>query len=183
MTLWKKLEERNNFLARIATKFANALGSLNGIIEAIKTNLITEDLYGAEINKFMKNASCSEALFNAVLPLYTKFCRKKNQDKLLEAFYGLLLNASKYLNCMNSIAASIIMIETPDHLVGHFKVCQERELAKTKPTISTGDIRLDPSERGPLSYVAGYIVSKLYQKSKNTKDINLMRDYKNYYGP
>ncbi len=22
-------------------------------------------------------------------PLYTKFCRKKNQDKLLEAFYGL----------------------------------------------------------------------------------------------
>ncbi len=41
---------------------------------------------------------------------------------------------------------------------------------KTKPTISTSDIKLDPSERGPLSYVAGYIVSKLYQKSRNTKD-------------
>ncbi len=101
-----------------------SLDSLNGIIQAIKTNLITEDLYGAEINKFIKNASCSEALFNTVLPLYTKFCCKKNQEKLLEAFYGLLPNASKYLNCTNSNAASIIMIEIPDHLVGHFKVCQ-----------------------------------------------------------
>ena len=25
------------------------------------------------------------------------------------------------------------------------------------------DIKLDPSEHGPLSYIAGYIVSKLYQ--------------------
>ena len=31
-------------------------------------------------------------------------------------------------------------------------------------------IKLDPSEHGPLSYIAGYIVSKLYQKSKNKKN-------------
>lgn len=31
----------------------------------------------------------------------------------------------------------------------------------------TTDIKLDPSERRPLSYIAGYIVSKLYQKSRN----------------
>jgi hypothetical protein len=165
----KHREKPADLPSSLPTESDMSLDSLNGIIEAIKTNLITEDLYGAEINKFIKNASCSEALFNAVFPLYTKFCRKKNQDKLLETFYGLLPNASEYLNCTNSNAASIIMIEIPDHLVGHFKVCQERELAKTKPTISTSDIKLDPSERGPLSYVAGYIVSKLYQKSRNTK--------------
>jgi hypothetical protein len=51
--------------------------------------------------------------------------------------------------------ASIIMIEVPDHLVGHFKVCQERQLAKAKPTIAVNVVKIDPSERGPLSYVAG----------------------------
>ena len=33
----------------------------------------------------------------------------------------------------------------------------------------TSDIKLDPSERGSLSYIAGYIVSKLYQKTRNRK--------------
>jgi hypothetical protein len=139
--------------------------SLAGIVESIKTNLIAEDLYGSEINTAIKSASCSEAFFAAVLPLYNKFSRKKNQDKLLEEFYGLIHNASKYLNCPDSKAASLIMIEIPDRLVGFFKVCQTREEARFKPaTAMKSDIKLDPSEHGPLSYIAGYIVSKLYQK-------------------
>ena len=90
--------------------------SLAGIVESIKTNLIAEDLYGSEINTAIRSASCSKAFFAAVLPLYNKFCHKKNQDKLLEEFYGLIHNASKYLNCPDSKAASLIMIEIPDHL-------------------------------------------------------------------
>ena len=35
-------------------------------------------------------------------------------------------------------------------------------------------IKLDPSERGPLSYIAGYIVSKLYQKSKNNSELQAL---------
>lgn len=109
-------------------------------------------------------------MFDALLPLYDKFSRKKNQDKLLEAFYGLIPNASKYLNCPDSNAANLIMIEIPDRLAGYFKVCQNRPEATTKPTTIASDLILDPSERGPLSYVAGYIVSKLYQKSRNRKN-------------
>ena len=147
-----------------------SIENLSEIIEAIKTRLVADDLYGVEINNFIKNASCSKALFDDVLPLYTKFCRKKNHDKLLEQFYSLLPNASKYLNCTNSNAANIIMIELPDHLVGHYKLGQERgrgesEQAKTKPT---GDIKLDPRENDPLSYVAGFVLSKLFQKYKRT---------------
>ena len=56
-----------------------SLESLAAIVEAIKTSLITKDLYGLEINTVVKNASCSKALFDAVLPLYDKFSRKKNQ--------------------------------------------------------------------------------------------------------
>ena len=153
----------------LPTESDMTLDNLTGIIQKIKTGLLSDDLYGTEINKFIKNASCTKALFDAVLPLYRQFCRKKNQDKLLEAFYGLMDNASKYLNCPNSNASCIIMIEIPDHLVGHYKVCRERELAKTKPTCA-GNLKIDPKERGPLSYIAGHIVSKLYQKARTKKN-------------
>jgi hypothetical protein len=139
--------------------------NLAGIVEAIKTNLIDEDLYGPTTNTAIKSASCNKALFDAVLPLYNKFCRKKNQDKLLEEFYGLTLDSSKYLNCPDSNAANIIMIEIPDRLVGFYKI-QARSGDKSTETTTASDFKLDPSERGPLSYIAGYIVSKLYHKTR-----------------
>jgi hypothetical protein len=58
---------------------------LAGIVEAIKTSLITSDLYEPGINTAIKNASCSNVLFDVAPPLNKKFCRKKNQDSLLEA--------------------------------------------------------------------------------------------------
>ena len=138
-------------------------------MESIKTTLVAGDLYGPIINTTIKNASCSEELFTHVLPLYDKFCHKKNQDKLLERFYGLFPDASKYLNCQDANATNIIMIEIPDRLAGFLKLRRVREESKTKPTV-TSDVKLDPSEHGPLSYIAAYIVSKLYQKSMKRKN-------------
>ena len=156
---------------QLSTESGNCLSleDLVGIVETIKTNLIAGDLYGVAINTAIKNASCSKELFASVLPLYETFCLKKNQDKLLEEFYGLILDASKYLNCPDSNAASIIMIEIPDRLAGYYKLRRIREQSEMKPT-ATIDVKLDPSERRPLSYIAGYIVSKLYQKSRNMKN-------------
>ena len=131
--------------------------SLAGIVEAIKTSLCTDDLYGTELIAGVKIASYSKALFDAVLPLCEKFCCKKNQDRLLEEFYGLILDASTYLNCPNSHAANVIMIEIPDRLAAFFK--QNRDEARTTTAC---DLKLDPSGRGPLPDIAGYIVSKLY---------------------
>ena len=65
--------------------------------------------------------------------------------------------ASTYLNCPNSHAANVIMIEIPDRLAAFFK--QNRDEARTTTAC---DLKLDPSERGPLPDIAGYIVSKLY---------------------
>ena len=139
--------------------------SLAGIVEAIKTSLCTDDLYGTELIAGVKIASYSKALFDAVLWLYEKFCCKKNQGRLLEKFYGLILDASTYLNCPNSHAANVIMIEIPDRLAAFFK--QNRDEARTTTAC---DLKLDPSEHGPLSYIAGYIVSKLYQKSRKKQE-------------
>ena len=95
--------------------------SLAGIVKAIKTSLCTDDLYGTELIAGIKIASYSKASFDAVLPLYENFCCKKSQDRLLEEFYGLILDASTYLNCPNSHATNVIMIEIPNRLAAFFQ--------------------------------------------------------------
>ena len=171
-----KAAEASSLTTTLLAESDMTMETLSGIIEAIKTRLVATELYGAEVNESIKNASCSKTLLDDVRPLYSKFCRKKNQDKLLEHFYGLLPNAAKYLST-NSNAATLTMIELPDHLVGHYKLGEERERLKTEPTTATSDIKLDPKETGPLSYVAGYVVSKLFQKSRTARkpDENLQR--------
>lgn len=143
--------------------------NLASIVEAIKTKLIKDDLFGPDINAALKEVSSSKALFDAVLPIYNKSCRKKNQDKMLEDFYGLLpINPSTFLHCTDGNVANLIMIEIPDRLVGFFKIANSREEARNNPTQpESKTIELDPSERGPLSYIGGYIVSKMHQKSRN----------------
>lgn len=92
-------------------------------VEAIKTKLIKDDLYGPDINAALEKVSSSKALFKVVLPIYEKFCRKKNQDKLLEEFYGLLpITPSTFLHCTDANVANLIMIEIPDRLVGFLKL-------------------------------------------------------------
>ena len=130
---------------------------------------LAEDLYGPAINTAVKKATCSEALFAHVQPLYDKVCRKKNQDKLLEECYGLIPNAREYSCCPGTNAANIIMIEIPDRLAGFFKISQTRE-GSAEPTTALNELKLNPSEHGPLSYIAGYIISKLYKESRNRKN-------------
>jgi flagellin-specific chaperone FliS len=60
--------------------------TMNSIVNTIKQNIINEKLYGDEIESSIKNVTATEALFNEVEPLYSKFCKNKNQDKLLKIF-------------------------------------------------------------------------------------------------
>ena len=63
-------------------------GGFEGVVEAIKTKLVNDDLYRPDVNGAIENVSCGKALCDAILPIYNLFCRKKNQDVLLEEFYG-----------------------------------------------------------------------------------------------
>ena len=138
-----------------------SLESLAGIVEAIKTSLITEDLYGPEINTAVMNASCTKFCLTLCCHYVRNSAARKTKTNCLK----------HSTDCPDSNAASMIMIEIPDRLVGFSKVCQNREEAITKPTTtSTVNLKIDQSELGPLSYVAGYIVSKLYQKYRNRKN-------------
>ena len=140
------------------------------IVESIKAQIFREKLYGSDMNDSIKAASSSQALFNALFPLYAKFCRKKSQDQLVESFFALMPQSTRLLNCEDYKAANLIMIHIPDHLVGFYNINRGRtdriEAAQTSEASQPNTQSVDKAERGPLSYVAGYVVSKLFQTSK-----------------
>ena len=140
-----------------------SLETVASIIEAIKSKITEEKLYGTEMSNGIKTATATKALYDALYPLFATFCRKKNQDKLVESFFALIPRSCDLLNCKDYRAANLIMIHIPDHLVGFYHTSNR---AYTGETEASNIKKLDPAERGPLAYVAGYVVSKLFQKSK-----------------
>ena len=139
------------------------------IVESIKSQIVCEKLYESNINDSVKTASSSQALFDALFPLYSKFCRKKSQDQLVESFFALMPESTRLLNCEYN-AANRIMIHIPDHLVCFYNTnCGRTDRLETPQTSKASRPNtqsLDKAERGPLSYVARYVVSKLFQTSK-----------------
>ena len=59
------------------------------------------------------------------------------------------------------------MIHMPDHLVGFYHTSRKKHAGETEASEIK---KLDPAECGPLAYVAGYVVSKLFQKSKRKSE-------------
>jgi hypothetical protein len=57
------------------------------------------------------------------------------------------------------------MIHIPDHLVGFYNISQMRDKGKSSPAAEQ-PIKINPAERGPLSYVGGYVVSQLFKRNK-----------------
>ena len=141
--------------------------AVDSIIESIKVKLKEENLYGTEIMASLATVSSTDALFDGLRPLYTTFCRKNNQDKLLECFYGLIPRSCDLLSCDNYKVANLVFIHIPEHLVGFYN--KESSSEASTPT------QLNPAERGPLSYVAGYVISKLFQLNKKNKQKPLKR--------
>ena len=64
-----------------------------------KEKITKEKLYGTQVSESIKSASCTDALYDALCPLYLTFYQKKNQDKLVQSFFGLIPQSSKLLNC------------------------------------------------------------------------------------
>ena len=140
---------------------------VDSFVKAIKDTIIEEKLYGAEIISGLDTVCSTEALFTALLPIYQTFCRKKNQDKLLELFYGLIPRSCELLSCKDYRIANLIMIHLPERLIHFYN--SSKTLAESMPKEQA---QLDPAEYGPLIYVAGYVIAKLYQLSRTKKGEN-----------
>ena len=137
------------------------------IIKAIKDKIIEEKLYGAEIISGLDGVVSTEAFFSALLPIYQTFCRKTNQDKLLESFYGLIPRSCELLSCQDYRIANLVMIHVPEHLI---KFSQSNQTMVE--SLPKDQAHLDPAEYGPLTYVRGYVIAKLYQLSRTQKAEN-----------
>ncbi len=88
-------------------------------VEYIKSKCKEEKLYGPDIIDALGTVSCTEALLDAVMPIYQTFCRKKNQDKFLESFYSLIPRSCELLSCNDYRVANVIMIHLPERLIGY----------------------------------------------------------------
>ena len=103
------MNSKNRNIATSVNSPCLTMENLEGIVKAIKTKLVHDDLYGPDVNAAIEKIS--KGLFDAILPIYNLFCRKESQDVLLEEFYGLLpMNASTFLNCPENNVGTLIMI-------------------------------------------------------------------------
>ena len=73
------------------------MANLEGIVESTKTKLVNDDLYGPDVNGTIEKVSCGKALFDAILPIYNLFCRKKNQDVLFRRVLRLTTHKREYI--------------------------------------------------------------------------------------
>ena len=126
---------------------------MESIVGLIIVKLKEDNLHGAEIMDSLSAVSSTDALFNALSPLYAMFCRKNNQDKLLECFYGLIPCLCKLSCCGNYKVTNLVMIHIPEHLIAFYNTCPANEEASSNPSTPA---QLHQAECGPLCYVAGY---------------------------
>ena len=139
---------------------------LCSIVNKIKLNIRNECYWDQQITSDLANIASNDSLFDAVQPIYQRFCIKRNQDKFLTEFYELIPTSSGILNCGNQPLCSLVMISMTDHLVALFK--SDHNIEQTTSSSSSKPLDLSEHERGPLSYIAGYILAKL-QKQCSSK--------------
>ena len=88
---------------------------LASIVDKIKAKIIKDGFWDSEITTNLEGVNSTKTLFNHILPIYQRFCRKRNQDTFLMDFYELIPNSSVLLQCDNQQLCSLIMISIPDH--------------------------------------------------------------------
>ena len=117
-------------------------------MESIKSQTIPEKLYGYAMNDLVNTASCTQALFDTLSPLYADFCRNRNQNKLVESFFSLMPQSCELLKCESYKAANLIMIQIPDHIVGFYNINRAWTTAQTTEISQTGIKPIHQTERG-----------------------------------
>ena len=135
---------------------------LASIVDKIKAKITKDGFWDSEITTNLEAVKSTKTLFDHILPIYRRFCRKRNQDIFLTDFYELIPTSCQLLQCDNQQLCSLVMISIPDHLVSLFKKRQQH------PAIEQNRVsELSETERGPLSYIAGYVLSQLRKKLSN----------------
>ena len=97
------------------------------IVEATVANLKDENLYGEDSIATLFSLKPSEKFSTDVSVLFNEFCRKKNQDVLLQKFYALIYwNWKEYFpSCEDQKAINLLLIHFPERLVA---LCMQKPI-------------------------------------------------------
>ena len=148
------------------TKLVSPLTSkvVSEIVDKATKSVVDSKLYGESMSKLLDEAELkpSKDLVKHLETLYDQYCEKLDRDKLLKNFYKLMSESEKmFITKLNMTvpAYNLILIQIPDLLARFYKRGNVKEkLPDIKP--------IEKSEFGPLSYVAGYVISKMCCKRK-----------------
>ena len=95
--LTKHMNSKHRDMATSFDSPSLIMENLEGIVEAIKTKLVNDDLYRPDVSGAIEKVSCGKALFDAILSIYNLFCSKKNQDVLLVRVLRLTTHKREYI--------------------------------------------------------------------------------------
>ena len=154
---------------------------LVNIVSNVKLKITEEGFCDNGILSNLANVSSNDTLWCFVTSFCRKgrFCRKYNQDNILSDFYELIPKATELLLRDNQQLCSLVMIYIPDHLVAFYQTGDRQARAELLAPIKDREItELEEKERGPLSYIVGYVLSKLekkcWGKGKTNEELQVM---------
>ena len=84
--LTKHMNSKHRDIATSVNSPCLTMENLEGIVKAIKTKLVNDGLYGSDVNAAIEKISCSKGLFDAILPIYNLFCRRKTRTYYWKSF-------------------------------------------------------------------------------------------------
>jgi uncharacterized C2H2 Zn-finger protein len=149
---------------------------LMSIVNKVKAKITKEGYWDTGITSNLVKVTSNDNLYEAVSPVYQRFCKKRNQDNFLIEFYELIPKSSALLKCKNQPLCSLVMISISDHLVALFKSTSGKQKCGTSSESTEHVTELSEHERGPLSYIAGYVLAKLQKQcsSKPNEELQVM---------
>lgn len=105
------------------------------IVKAIVASLKDENLYGEDLIATLFSLEPSEKFSTDVSVLFNEFCRKKNQDVLLQKFYALIYSNWKeyFPSCEEQKAINLLLIHFPERLVA---LCKQKPMVTEQAAVS-----------------------------------------------
>lgn len=168
--MYKTEGGRNRHLFNKHTSFETSLSKddLSRLLKEIVDHVISEGWYGetieAQLKEFPSVFCSNDAFVKRIQHCYRSMEINSNQDTLVSLFASRIFpdistmfpnNDSRYLN--------VVLINLPAKLASYIKKCRGVDnVTVVQP--------LTEQEKGPLRYIAGAVLSKLYRKlSKSEK--------------
>ena len=179
--IYKTEGGRNRHVLNKHTAVESSLSKsdLSQLLKEIVDHIISQDWYGEQIEaqlRVLPSVCCvNDEFVKRIQHCYRSMEINSNQDTLVNLFSSRIFpdiptmfpnNDSRYLN--------VILINLPAKLASHIKK------GRGVDNIVTDVQQLTKQKKGPLRYIAGAVISKLYRKMKKSEKYHSNTELQNF---